>query len=252
MGDTLLTTSEIDNIEIARTFECDSSDLDKHIQVHRSDLTIISQNIRSIYCNFDDFLLTFSDFKFQTDVIVLTECRLDTDKPIPQLNDYTTYTTTRQLNQNDGVVVYVKNSLKHKIKEIELCQASCLQLEIFNYVIMCAYRSPSYSNIDNFLDSLSIHLDTLNSQKNIVITGDININIKPKDKELSQERKNRISYLNMLSTYGILPGHILPTRKNNCLDHFMLKINKKKYRHLLPYCTLPSLTIIQLFYLCLS
>lgn len=31
----------------------------------------------------------------------------------------------------------------------------------------------------------------------------------------------------MLSTHGILPGHLLPTRLGSCLDHVMLKINKK-------------------------
>lgn len=31
----------------------------------------------------------------------------------------------------------------------------------------------------------------------------------------------------MLSIYDILPGHTLPTRESNCLDHFMIKINSK-------------------------
>lgn len=49
-----------------------------------------------------------SAFDFETDVIILTECRLNANKPIPQLPNYQSYHTTRQLNQNDGVVVYVK------------------------------------------------------------------------------------------------------------------------------------------------
>ncbi|XP_052738151.1 uncharacterized protein LOC112051475 [Bicyclus anynana] len=32
----------------------------------------------------------------------------------------------------------------------------------------------------------------------------------------------------MLSLHGIMPGHILPTRENNCLDHFMIKLDKNK------------------------
>lgn len=228
MGDTLNTLYEIDNIEITRIIECDSSDLAKRIQVKRNDLTIISQNIRSIYCNFDSFLTTLSSLAFETDVIILTECRLSAYKQIPQLNNYHSYTSTNHLNQNDGVVVYVKNTLKCKAREVKLTHASCLQLDILNFIILCIYRSPSNVNTDNFLESFGKQLDTLPVQKNIIIAGDININIRPKDTEPSQERKNRLNYLNMLSAYGILPGHTQPTRENNCLDHFMLKFNKNK------------------------
>ncbi|KAF9810663.1 hypothetical protein SFRURICE_021116 [Spodoptera frugiperda] len=220
---------EIDKIEIAKTIECDGSELNKHVYVNKNDLTIISQNIRSIYCNFDDFLLTLSTVKFEADIILLTECRLSANKPIPQLINYQSYMTARQLNQNDGVVVYVKGTLKTRVKEIPLSQASCLQLDVLNNTILCIYRSPSNINTDSFIDSLSTHLDSITSHKSIIIAGDININIIKKPIEQSHEQKNRTNYLNMLSLHGILPGHLLPTRDKTCLDHFMLKINKIKF-----------------------
>lgn len=228
MADTLQTIHEIDNIDIARTIECDSSELTKHIHVNKNDLTIISQNIRSIYRNFDDFILTLSDFNFETDIIILTECRLNASKQIPQLTNYHSYVTTCQLNQNDGVTVYIKNTLKPKVKEIKLSQASCIQLDLLSNIVLCVYRSPSNSNADCFINTLNAHIETLHTQKNIIIAGDININIKPKTTEQSYEHRNRINYLHMLSIHGILPGHILPTRERNCLDHFMLKINKRR------------------------
>lgn len=228
MTDTLQTLNEIDKLEIASAIECDCSNLTEHIHVNKNDLTIFSQNIRSIYANFDAFVVLLSTFKFETDVIIFTECRINTNKPIPQLSNYNSYVTSRHLNQNDGVVIYIKKSLNCKVQEIKLSEASCLQLDILDYTVMCIYRSPSNANPDIFLDSLSLHLDSLTSQRNVVIAGDININIRPKAVELAHERKNRNSYLNMLSAYGILPGHTLPTRESNCLDHFMLRINKKK------------------------
>lgn len=229
MDNILQTLTEIDNIEVAHSYQCTCDELHNHINVTKNDLTIISQNIRSIYCNFNDFELLLSTFKFETDIIVLTECRLQSHKPIPQISNYLSFQTTRQLNQNDGVVVYVKKTLKPKVKEISLAQASCLQLDILNNIILGIYRSPSNTNTDCFLDSLSTHLNTLKcSQQNIVIAGDININLKSKDNEPIHEYKNRVNYLNMLSLYGILSGHSLPTRELSCLDHFMIKINKKK------------------------
>uniref|UniRef100_A0A2H1WZJ2 SFRICE_040385 n=1 Tax=Spodoptera frugiperda TaxID=7108 RepID=A0A2H1WZJ2_SPOFR len=225
-NNTLHTVTEIDNIEIAHTVECDSTELHKYICVNKSDLTIISQNIRSIYYNFDSFLVSLSNLKFEPDIIILTECRLHANKSIPQMNNYRSYMTTRQLNQNDGVVVYVRNSLNSKVKEIQLLQASCLRLDILGNIVLCIYRSPSNSNTDSFIDSLSTQLNTLTSQRNIIIAGDININLKHRDTESSQEQKSRDNYLNMLSLFGILPGHTLPTREQSCLDHFMLKMHR--------------------------
>lgn len=130
--------------------------------------------------------------------------------------------------QNDGVVIYVKNTLQHQVKEIKLTQASCLQVDVLNNTILCIYRSPSVTNAESFINSLSSHIETISRQKNIIVAGDININIIPKPIETSYEHSNRINYLNMLSVLGILTGHTFPTRIRNCLDHFMLKINPKK------------------------
>lgn len=112
MGDALHSLQELDNIKIAEAFECDGTDLDRRMQIGPKDFTLISQNIVSIYKNFDDFTLTLLRLPFETDVIVLTECRLDHSKPLPQLTNYDLYFTTNQLNQNDGVVAYVKKNFK--------------------------------------------------------------------------------------------------------------------------------------------
>lgn len=230
MGDALHSLQELDNIKIAEAFECDGTDLDRRMQIGPKDFTLISQNIVSIYKNFDDFTLTLLRLPFETDVIVLTECRLDHSKPLPQLTNYDLYFTTNQLNQNDGVVAYVKKTLKHKVTEIKLHQASCLQINVLNSVVLCIYRSPSNPNTDQFIESLSSHLESIPTHNSIIVTGDININIRPKPQESPQQYRSRMNYLDMLASYGILAGHALPTRIHSCLDHFMLKINKIKYK----------------------
>ncbi|KAL0841765.1 hypothetical protein ABMA28_014029 [Loxostege sticticalis] len=213
---------------IAHAIECEGTDLDGRLRINKNDFTIMSQNIVSIYKNFHDFILTLSTLSFETDMITFTECRLNQNKPLPQLNNYEVYYTTRQLNQNDGVVAYKKKTLKHKVKEVTLQQASCLQVDVLNNTVLCIYRSPSYPNAENFVNSLDSHLEPLPSHSSIIIAGDININIRPQTTERPQEYKNRMNYLDMLANYGILPGHTLPTREQSCLDHFMLKINKSK------------------------
>lgn len=140
------------------------------------------------------------------DILILTECRLDSKKPIPQINNYHCFATNRKLNQNDGVVVYVRKSLKAKVREICLTQASCLELEVLDNIVLCIYRSPSNTNTETFIDSLNSHLNTLKSHNNIIIAGDININLIPRDNDPAYIYNNRANYLNMLSLYGILPS----------------------------------------------
>lgn len=230
MDNTLETITEIDNTEIAQVSNLSLHTFNTSIQLKNTDFTIISQNIRSIYSNFTDFQLNLAYLKFAVDLVVLSECRLNTNKNIPQLNNYSAYHTTKHLNKADGVVVYVCSKHNFKVKEIRLTHASCLQVNIKpDLIVIGIYRSPSNTNADDFINSLSLHLDTISSSnKNVIITGDININLIPKQEEQSYERSNRLNYLNMLALHGLLPGHSLPTRGKSCLDHFILRLAPSK------------------------
>ncbi|CAH2108193.1 unnamed protein product [Euphydryas editha] len=50
-------------------------------------LTILTQNIRSIYKNLDAFMTTLTLLKFDCDILVMTECHLSKLKPVPPLSD---------------------------------------------------------------------------------------------------------------------------------------------------------------------
>ena len=229
MDNTLETITEIDNTEIAQVSNYSLHNFKTAIEIKNNDFTIISQNIRSIYSNFNDLQLNLAYLNFTADLIVLSECRLNPNKNIPHLSNYSAAYTTKHLNKADGVVIYVSNKLKYKVEEIELTHASCLQVTIKpDLVVLGIYRSPSKSNADDFINSLSLHLATVASNKNIIITGDININLIHKEEEQSCERVKRLNYLNMLAMHGLLPGHSLPTRGKSCLDHFILKLRPGK------------------------
>lgn len=118
---------EVDNVEIAEAIRCDVIDLTKNIQIKNQDLTIVTQNIRSVYSNIDDLIINLCNLNMDIDIIVLTECRLDTCKPLPCISNYSAFATTHHVNQNDGVVIYIKNTIKAKVKEIKLRHASCLR-----------------------------------------------------------------------------------------------------------------------------
>lgn len=218
--------SEVDEIKIANALSCDIDDVVDLLQIKEKDFIIITQNIRSVYCNFNDFTITLSQLSCFPDVIILTECWLCDHKPIPVVPNYTLYKSSRYLNKSDGVVAYIKDTHSAKVNEIYLQDASSLQIQINKTTILAIYRSPSVSNTESFIQSLDCHLETLVPNRQIVIIGDININNIPKEGEQGSDHKSRSNYLNMLCTHGILMGHNLPTREYSSLDHVMLKIDK--------------------------
>lgn len=252
MDDNIITQSEIDNVEINKAMTCDISELCKMTNSPNKSLTIISQNIRSIYKNFNELEISLASFSLEIDIIVLTECCLNNDKPIPSMTSYTSYKTTNHLNKNDGVVIYIKNNLNARVQEVKLEKSSCLQIDIENMSILGIYRSPSTNNnINTFINSLNNHLESLKNKSNIILTGDININILPHPEEESNDRYNRLKYQNMLAIHGLIAGHCLPTRINNCLDHFMLKIQNNNIN-----CTIAVLNVTstdhKMIFLCLD
>ncbi|VVD02821.1 unnamed protein product, partial [Leptidea sinapis] len=102
----------------------------------------------------------------------------------PSMVGYNTYYTENNSNQNDGIVVYVKQGLNYVVKEHILSDATCILIEVnTDTVVIGLYRSPSFKNTSNFVNSLDNLLDTYKTHKTIAILGDINIDVS-KDKTL--------------------------------------------------------------------
>lgn len=83
LDDAIHNMNAIDQVEIAQAIVCKCAELTFCKVFNKNDLTIVSQNIRSIYHNFDDFLVTLSDLPFNADILIFSECRLNIGKPVP-------------------------------------------------------------------------------------------------------------------------------------------------------------------------
>lgn len=228
MDSNLYTLQELDNSAIAKSVSCNIDDLRDHIPTQSRCLNIITQNIRSIYCNLDDLQLNLSQLSFEVDVLILTECWLNQNRPVPPISGYTSHFTQNTLNKSDGVVAYISNSYQAHITELNLTHASGLQITSKEQTILGIYRSPSNLNTDHFITSIDAHLETIGSHKNITILGDININIIAGPNETTNDRKNRLKYLDVLTSHGFQPGHCLPTRGSRCLDHVLIKTDRNR------------------------
>ncbi|KAL4708873.1 hypothetical protein ACJJTC_003955 [Scirpophaga incertulas] len=215
---------DLDSINAGKSYLCPPESCSSIIKNHHSNLTfkLISQNIRSVNRNIDEFKVLLSRINIDFDMCIFTESWISTTSIIPTLHNYDLHYTKNNYNQNDGVVLYTKVDLICTIEEPVLNDASCLTVTLNSKTVVIAiYRSPSHKNIAPFIASLDKLLTNYKSYSNILIMGDINIDIRQNDSANSQE------YLNMLATHGVLIGHNLPTRLTSCLDHSMIKSNNK-------------------------
>lgn len=188
----------------------------------KSQYSIICQNIRSVQKNFNSFLVFLNRLNFSPDIIILTECRISNDSPIIQLPNYNYHSSKIYLNQNDGIIVFTKYGISITIEEPPFMDANCLIININKHLsIIALYRSPSIRNISNFAISLENTIKSL-KRETCIITGDINIDIK-----LETSDNRAIEYLEMMSYYGFVSAHYIPTRGPNCLDHVLVRTNFK-------------------------
>lgn len=211
----------IDNVTVSEAHLCTPENCLSYMNSYKSNkqIVIITQNIRSISKNFDEFLILIKRTNIQPDVIVLTECWLSKCYSLPHLDGYECTSTSDTILQNDGVVVYTKSNMTTYTYEPSFLNANCLVTIINNnFAIISLYRSPSYSNIDNFINSLDSTLSTLANFNNVILIGDININIID-----DNETRKSSDYLDVLAFHGLLPSHTYPTRNTSCLDHIILK-----------------------------
>lgn len=88
----------MDKVEVPQAKEYHIEDFNKKFFVNNSDHDIVSRNIWSINKNLDDFIINIAEFGFDIDVIILTECRINSNKPIPRLDNYYHYLSTNHVN----------------------------------------------------------------------------------------------------------------------------------------------------------
>lgn len=205
------------------------SDIGDHLDASTGKLSVIHLNIRSLKKHFDELLLLVGNNTLLFDVLVLTESwRLDCIDNY-RIPGYVGVYNESQCNQNDGVVVYIRDTLVFSSEIKEYC-GNCKILVINIYLgdfklnLSCLYRSPS-GNINQFLDTLRQHLEYTgrnyhNDWINTVV-GDMNLDILNKLAQTSND------YLNLMAQYGYISFINKPTRvtchSSTCIDHIFIK-----------------------------
>lgn len=191
---------------------------------NNNSLNIISQNIRSIRKNFDNFTVLLQDLDFHFDIIILSECWIDDTYTDIDLHGYSTFHTNIKLNQNDGIVIFVADLLTPFISEINLTEANCIKISLGSDLsIFAIYRPPCFKNLTPFLNSLQKLLDVNKNTQQLILAGDLNINLLNSNPKTNE-------YLSLLSHYGLKSTINSATRtsldSNTCIDHIFAKTKK--------------------------
>lgn len=180
-------------------------------------LKILTFNIRSLQKNFDDFTVVLQRLSVRFDIIILTECHLGTCNLIKTIPGYAHFWSSKICNQAGGVVAYIRSDWSANVTEPNIEDADSLMISLSNfYTIFAIYRSPSFSNIENFLISLhKVANEQISLNKRIIITGDVNIDTLDDDKDAND-------YLCLSAELGLKHMINVATRDTACLDHVVV------------------------------
>jgi len=198
---------------------------------HYINYIVYHQNIRSIHANFNSFISTINSDLSKIDVLIFTEINCNAkDLPKYKLPGFSEISKPREIGRGGGIIIYYRSSFNIKVQDTSFLSAETLQIKINNELLILAiYRPPSKSKSE-FLQQLNNHLALLEKteQKDILILGDININLL--DKEDIQVE----NYQNKMSENGYESCIFSPTReefrqdsfKSSLLDHVFHKFRK--------------------------
>lgn len=188
-------------------------------------------NIRSLKKNFDALLVAMKDAFSYTDIIVLAETNISSlEQDNFLLNGYEANFKNRDVRRGGGIAIYVKNHLKFEKIEIVANHFEVIGINLtidkMDITVLAIYRPPGFSSMSTFATELDSIVKGSGISKNLIILGDINIDIL-KDNE-------SLHYKDVISSNGlVMCNDVIPTRvdigkgsKTN-IDHAIVRIKNK-------------------------
>lgn len=217
------------NIRITETKTAENADeCSKIIKDNNSnDFKIFHMNIRSINKNFDEFKILTEQLESKFDVYVLTETWQIHDPTFFKLDGYILIYNQGDYNQNDGVVVLIRNNINFKYNIVSIGNFKSIEISLKSnnktFLVTALYRPPSNvkKDIQAFNEKLQNYLKTLKNYFDFhLLVGDLNIDILDKKEVIND-------YLNILGEEGFIAAINNYTRvegnTKTCIDHIFIR-----------------------------
>jgi hypothetical protein len=196
---------------------------------YNTNLKIVHLNIRSLNKNFDELACFLSQLDFICDIVILTETQLKDFIPF-NLPQYTFHYIPSNINNYDGIVVFIRNNVLHELKithlELKHCNAASITFKILGktFCITACYRSPK-TNKHQFISELANTLSSYQNYTFSILIGDINIDILDSSETTIKTKYlsilNSLNYISLIHNITRQEGH-----SNSCLDHIFVKTTK--------------------------
>ena len=203
-------------------------------------LNMFSMNIRSLPKHGGELVNFIGCMETKFDVIILTEIGARNLSVVLNLFPNYSFHCVRPHNNNyGGIGIYTHDSLLNVVLRDDVmltkscncskCEFESLFIEFMynglSFTVGGIYRHPS-GNITHFVSSLETILTKLDDRKNVILAGDMNIDL------VKHTNGNVISYMSTMMSYRYLPYVTLPTRitqfSTTCIDHIFVKKSYKE------------------------
>lgn len=191
-------------------------------------LNLIHFNIRSINKNFNELLIYLQQVGLHNiSFIILSECWntkvVSNDYFIP---DFTLYNNQSKLNQNDGCIIYVRETLGAAVSVVPITKTSLLRAIIkYNNIdigLTASYR-PHPVDVPHYIEDLDNYFANLDRQTIEIFMGDTNIDL------LKTRDANVLRYTCTLAHHGLFSYIDRPTRvtanTESAIDHIFAGLN---------------------------
>ena len=187
-----------------------------------SNLNIFHNNINGLETKYSSLHNLLANSAKSFDIIAITETSLNIDKgnfrSHINLEGYINFSSPSNTNKG-GTTIYAKNNLdtfertelSKTHDEFESTWIEIKNAKSKNIVCGTIYRHHNNNNdkFNNFLNYLETSLNSIvNDNKEIYICGDFNIDLHKID-----ESDNYKRFYELMSSYGLLPQILLPTRE---------------------------------------
>lgn len=212
-------------------------------------LIIIHLNIRSIWKNWDQFKIIINKCIGKFDVLVLSEIsKIRVEEEYYNLDGYNVFFNVRKGGKSGGgVAVYVQEKWTFNVDRYvdensyegifgTLKEANDT-INNVNYKLWAIYRAPHCKKKD-FLSKLEYELEK-NINDNVILIGDINIDISRCEDQYVDEYKSILSangFTQCISNFT-REEHRLESLSQTCIDHIFVK---NRYEPTLDVCILQT------------
>ena len=222
--------------------DCNYHDCDTFINLKRNEsrfLNVYTLNISSLQKHAGELVSFISTLETKFDIIILSEIGVYNIPLYDNLFEgFVFHYITPINNRKGGIGVYFSSSISNlvikdemslkKICGCALCEFESLAFDFdFNNIpfsLLSIYRHPN-GNKMHFKEALSKSLNMISKKRNVILAGDINIDL------IKFHLADHMEYITTLFSEGYLPFIINPSRITShsatCIDHIFIKLQPK-------------------------